>query len=279
MKSLLIAIVLSATTAFAAATWVYKADRSLSEPTNSPEDTAVSFNAGLPASERIAALELAVSQERFARQLLQEEIIVLMEDLEGLQGVAIPTAVTSTEESGQRRSDMSREERRERFAQRNSPEARTERLISAGIDPGTAGWILQREEALQMESLQARFEADRTGSQAEYYRDRVRSSDVLREELGDADFERYLQANDRPVSVGISSVIGSSPAQLAGLQSGDEIVRYDGERVFSMTDISQAARTGDPGQNVVMDIVRDGVPMQVVIARGPLGVTGGRRRR
>ena len=102
--------------------------------------------------------------------------------------------------------------------------------------------------------------------------------DALREELGDADYERYLEANNRSTSISISSVIDSSPAQAAGLRSGDEIVRYDGERVFSMTDLTQQAIDGLPGQNVAVDIVRNGVPMQVVMPRGPIGISGGRRR-
>ena len=43
-----------------------------------------------------------------------------------------------------------------------------------------------------------------------------------------------------------------------------------------MTDLMQQAIQGEPGQNVVVDIVRDGVHMQVVMPRGPLGVYGGR---
>ena len=153
-----------------------------------------------------------------------------------------------------------------------------ERLIEAGFLPAEAEWILEREQQLQMESLQARYEAGRSGDPSDFYRDRFSTSSQMREELGDAGYERYLEANGRPTNVEISSVIGSSPAQSAGLQPGDEIVRYDGERVFSMTDINLASMQGEAGQNVVIDFVRDGVPMQIVMPRGPLGVTGGRRR-
>ena len=85
--------------------------------------------------------------------------------------------------------------------------------------------------------------------------------------------------NNRSTSVTISSVIESSPAQSAGLQPGDEIVRYDGERVFSMTDLTRQTMDGTAGQNVVVDIMRDGTPMQIVMPRGPVGISGGRRSR
>ena len=88
-----------------------------------------------------------------------------------------------------------------------------------------------------------------------------------------------MTANDRSTTISVSSVIDSSPGQAAGLQPGDEIVRYDGERVFSMTDLTRQTMDGAAGQNIVVDIMRDGNPMQIVMPRGPVGITGGRRRR
>jgi hypothetical protein len=35
---------------------------------------------------------------------------------------------------------------------------------------------------------------------------------------------------------------------------------------------------GEPGENVVVNITRDGIPMQIVLPRGPLGINIGRRR-
>ena len=172
----------------------------------------------------------------------------------------------------------SRSARREDYRRRYSEEGRIEALIEAGFLPSQASLIVRREAELQMEALQARYDAERSGDPVDYYRSRNAGNDALREELGDADYERYLKANNRSTSVSISSVIDSSPAQAAGLQPGDEIVRYDGERVFSMTDLSQQAVDGVPGQNVAVDIVRNGVAMQVVMPRGPVGISGGRRR-
>lgn len=241
--------------------------------------SATSFDTGLPVAERIAALELAVSQERMARQLLQEEVLFLTDELHDLAAANEPQSENTREEQPERGSEATREERRQMYARRNSPEGRTERLIDAGIEPGLASWIVQREEELQMESLRARYEAGQSGSTADFYRDRSSTTSALREELGDTDYERYLTANGRPTNVGIGSVIGSSPAQMAGLRPGDDIVSYDGQRVFTMTDINMASLDGIAGENVVVDILRDGIPMQVVLPRGPLGITGSRNRR
>jgi membrane-associated protease RseP (regulator of RpoE activity) len=274
MKKPLLAIALSAIAAFSAATWVYE----WRQPGNPPVD--VSFDAMLPTADRIAALERAVSEERQARQLLQEEVMILTAELESLyldRAESSDLAETPEASSGQPEATRFSDRRRE-FERRNSPERQLDRLIEAGFLPAEAEWILEREQQLQMESLQARYDAGRTGEPSDFFRDRLSTSGQLREELGDAGYARYLEANGRPTNVEISSVIGSSPAQSAGLKPGDEIVRYDGERVFSMTDINLASMQGEPGQSVVIDLVRDGVPMQVVMPRGPLGVTGGRRR-
>lgn len=273
MKTTLLAAVLSAAAAFAAATWVYLPDKPRPVAAES-----LTFDTDLPAAERLAALERAVSQEQSARQLLQEEIMFLTEELDLLR-TAEPVQQARVESETEESSASSYERRRERYARRNSPEARTERLVEAGIDVGLAGWIVQREQELQMDSLQARFEAGRNGDPIDYYRDRYSGSEVLREELGDPDYERYLEANGRSTSVSVSSVIGSSPAQSAGLKPGDEIVSYDGNRVFSMSDITAATMTGEPGQTIVVDVLRDGLTMQVVLPRGPLGITAGRTRR
>ena len=274
MNHSLLAIVLSAAAAFAAATWVYQPRQAGDQPRDAP------FDASLPAADRIAALEQAVSEERQARQLLQEEVMILTAELESLYvGREAPPDVDAAPDASTEQAETTTfSDRRREFERRNSPERRMERLIEAGFLPAEAEWILEREQQLQMESLQARYEAGRSGDPSDFYRDRFSTSSQMREELGDAGYERYLQANGRPTNVEISSVIGSSPAQSAGLQPGDEIVRYDGERVFSMTDINLASMQGEAGQNVVIDFVRDGVPMQIVMPRGPLGVTGGRRR-
>ena len=238
------------------------------------------FDEGLPVEDRIAGLERAISDARFARQLLQEELFYLTAELELIAGaseVDLPDAISAEQAVDEPRD--SRSSRREEYRRRNSLEGRMERLIEAGFLPSQASMIVRRESELQKESLRSRYEAERSGDPADYWRSRSASSETLRQELGDADYERYLTANDHSTSVTISSVIDSSPAQTAGLQAGDEIVRYDGERVFSMTDLTRQTMDGTAGQNVVVDIMRDGIPMQIVLPRGPVGISGGRRRR
>lgn len=279
MKVIVIASIASFAAAFAAASWIYTANTE-PEVVISTMDVTSSFDASLPVEERIAALERAVSDERFARQLLQEEVFYLTEELEQITGTydpEVPEEIIAEEAVAE--TGDSRRSRREERRYRNSLEGRIERLIEAGFLPSQASMIARRESELQMQSLQTRYEAERSGDPVEYWRNRNASNTTLRQELGDADFERYLIANNRSTSITVSSVIESSPAQSAGLQPGDEIVRYDGERVFSMSDLTRQTMDGAAGQNVVVDIMRNGNPMQIVMPRGPVGISGGRRSR
>jgi S1-C subfamily serine protease len=74
-------------------------------------------------------------------------------------------------------------------------------------------------------------------------------------------------------------VLGSSPAEQAGLQPGDEVVAYAGKRVFDMSDLNGLTYEGTAGELVAVEVLRDGQPVQVYVPRGPIGIMGGGRFR
>jgi C-terminal processing protease CtpA/Prc len=166
--------------------------------------------------------------------------------------------------------------RRQRVEQAN--ETRVASLVEAGLSPDRAEWILRRESELQMQAIQARFDARRSGEPFDPFNATLSPGAALRAEIGDAQYEQYLQGSNRPTAVSVGSVLESSPGQRAGLQAGDQIVRYDGNRVFDIGDLNRQTMVGEPGESVMVDIMRDGVPMQVVLPRGPIGVSSGRFR-
>ena len=261
--------------AFAGARWWSDDEAAVRQATGSAPAAgpdASSFDRSAPLEERIQALEQAVSDERYARQLLQEELIVLTEEIDALgadRDRAVVAEASPTPPQTEPASVGS--------GRRGRGVDTVARLLEAGFAPGQAESIAQRESELQMETLRARYEAERTGDLMDFYRSGSAASDALRAEIGDADYERYLDATDRPTSVSISSVLESSPAQRAGLRPGDQIVRYDGERIFSISDLTRATMQGQPGEQVPVDVLRDGVTMQMVLPRGPIGISGGRR--
>ena len=233
------------------------------------------FDSSAPVETRVEALEQALNVERHARQLLQEEVMILTDTIDALRAGDVAAAepelrqVQSLPEQNSRRG-RDPEERRLR---------RAESLVAAGFSVSEAESILRRESELQMEALQARYDAQRSGESTAGLRTREFLTNTLRQELGDTGYERYLEANGRPTAISISTVFEGSPALAAGLQPGDQITRYDGRRVFNMNEITTLTMQGQAGERVAVDIVRDGVLMQVSIPRGPMGVTGGRRFR
>jgi TolA-binding protein len=270
MKKLLFAIGISLVVGFAAASWMETALVSSGTlEAGFPEPNISSFDAAAPVEERIRALEQAVIQEQQARQWLEEEILVLRDEIERRDA-----QTTAAEEQNV----VAREERIESFRSRRSGTVSTQdqldRLVAAGFPPDQAQWIVDREAELQMERLQARYEVMQARGEQGFFGRGSSQDSALRAELGDTDYERYLTANGRSTSVGIGNVLPNSPAQAGGIQPGDEIVRYDGERVFSMMDVAGRIMESEAAGNVVVDIVRDGLPMQLVLPRGPLGVTG-----
>jgi S1-C subfamily serine protease len=147
-------------------------------------------------------------------------------------------------------------------------------LIAAGFPPDRAEWINQRASELRMQALQAQYDATREGrpfSPASA----LAGDQTLRADLGDADYERYLQALERPTSVGVRNVLASSPAERAGLKAGDEVLAYDGKRVFDMRELNSLTLQGTPGESVVVEVLRDGQRTQLVMPRGPIGIFGG----
>jgi len=272
MPKIAIAIVISLLAGFAAAALMLKeADPIAAELSG--------FDSGAAIDDRLKALEDAVSAERQARQLLEEELFILYEQLELLEGMQpgnVPAEVlaeanAAVVEAGEIRA-------RGRAGRGNDTDQRRVALLAAGFSPSRADWIIQRESELRMEAMQSRYEAMRSGEPTNMGYDFVSPDFALRNEIGDAQYETYLQANGRSTAVGVGTVFGSSPAQMAGLLAGDEITHYDGARIFNTFDLTRQTMEGNAGESVVVNITRDGIPMQVVIPRGPLGINTSRRR-
>jgi len=245
-----------------------------------------------PLERRLAALEAELALERYERRLLAEELADLT------AGLAEPEAQGDDgSDAGERFAALAGSDAQRLQALRERAEAfqsggnfdesvfeqrRIDRFVDAGFSPDRAQWILDREDELAMQALQARYEATQNGASAEEVA-ALNASQLMREELGDADYEKYLEGMGRPTSINIRDVLTNSPAEAAGIQPGDQIVAYDGRRVFDMNELTGLTYEGRPGETVAVDVIRDGQRMQLYVERGPIGVSGGgrsiRRRR
>ena len=273
MNRTLLAIFAALAAGFAAGAWTTME----ASPTQPPAGTASAFDADAPLEARISALEQAISGEREARRVLEEQLHGLYAELERFDSPEMAELLRTLAESGQAREQarLQQSSRRDRGARMQQREdMRIDRLVAGGFTEGRAKQILELEEEVRMAALQAEYEA-RLNDQAFNPWDWAQDyQGGLRERLGDAEYEKYLTAQGGQASITVREVIGSSPANRAGLRPGDRILSYDGERVFGMNDLKSRAFSGDPGEDVIVDIERNGQRMQLVVPRGPLGITG-----
>ncbi len=236
------------------------------------------FDPSASTEQRILALEQALSNEREARQMLETELFSLIDEVEALsaaetepaEAVAAP-ANTGVVDRATRLREFQR--------QRDDPEARADYLVSQGFAEDRAAYIAGRESELRFEVMQAQWQARRDGDEVDWRSSMVNADLALRDELGQAEYEQYLEASNRPTAIAVNGVLQSSPAEGAGLRMGDRITHYNGDRVYNMMDINRAVEGYAGATNIVIDIERDGVPMQVSLPPGPLGITGGNWRR
>ncbi len=271
MSKLAVAIIASLIAGFAFAAIVLSLPDVVESELVVPEPS--DFDSSADIDNRISALESAVSTEREARQLLEDEIFALYDEIDALENERQPEVVGQAGSVSMEAQLELREARATaRANRRNGGEQRRDVLINAGFSASRADWIIQRESELRMEAMQERYQAMRSGESGNMAYNITNPEYGLRQEMGDTQYQTYLEASGRSTEVGILAVFESSPAQTAGLQPGDQVTHYDGARIFNISDLTKQTMEGNAGENVVVNITRDGIPMQLVLPRGPLGV-------
>ena len=145
-------------------------------------------------------------------------------------------------------------------------------LLSAGFSEGDAEYIVGLETKMYQAVINARFSATPASP-----RDIVlENQKTIRRELGDQQYELYLETTGRPTTVPVAAISENSAGFNAGLKVGDEIVSYDGERIFSLLDLQESSRAGTPGQTVIVDVKRGDSTLSLAIPRGQIGISTGR---
>ena len=224
---------------------------------------------------RHTALEDALAAEVEQRVALEKRVADLAAELQssGARSVAAESGTHSPDPGDNA-------QMRTRFREGEAPGGANERriveqLIAGGFAPDRAAWINRRSQELRMQSLQAQYEAMRQGRGFPAGNAQGNEA-ILRNELGDAEYERYLAAMGRPTTVGVrDDVLASSPAERSGLLPGDEIVAYDGKRVFDMRELNALTLEGTAGESVIVDVRRSDQNVQLLMPRGPIGIFGG----
>jgi hypothetical protein len=221
---------------------------------------------------RIEELESALQGEIEQRAELEQRVSELGAELDALRAPRQARAANDASGGGRPpQAEQALQGVRRSRANANTPERLLERLVAAGFTPDRAAWIQKRGEELTLQQMEAQYTARREGKPV----DMVDIEGTLRTELGEQDYERYLEATGRPTRVNVLSVIAGSPGERAGLKPGDQILSYGGQRIFDVRDLNDLTVKGTPGESVLVDVVRDGQNLQVVVPRGPIGISGG----
>ncbi len=221
--------------------------------------------AASPADSRLVELNRLLQDEIRARQALEMTLESLPRQVAALDRAA---AASATADPAEQPADDADERDRDWFDE--------QALLDNGMDSGLVSELTVFFEQLEMDRLYLRDRSaregwDRAQLRAELQAIESREED-LRQRLGDDAYDAYLYATGQPNRVAVTSVLASAQAGQAGIQSGDHILRYDNQRIYSWMDLREATTSGDISDMVEVEVERDGTTLQFYLARGPMGI-------
>jgi hypothetical protein len=257
----------------AAATGLWLGAR-YSAPARAPDGNAAAAPSPAASWEVVDSLAELLDREVEERLALADELARLRRRVAELEGRSEQSPAPSAARPPVPAAGGDRDESAEEALRRGQIDA----FRAAGFPDAEAQYFQRLQEEHAMARLYLRDQASREGwLRSERYAEAVAalpgSAAELRKTMDDAAYSRYLYATGQPNHIRVTSVIAGSPAEIAGLATGDVILRYDGERLFSGRALRTASRDGNAGETVSLEILRDGNRLQMFMPRGPLGVS------
>ncbi|MGH3054848.1 MAG: PDZ domain-containing protein [Gaiellaceae bacterium] len=234
-----------------------------------------------PLQHQLEQLSAQVTAEANERRRLTERMEGLATELAALRGRGDGGAHTATAEPASAAAAPPKEVATNDTATAAKGEDGTtsmERaLVAAGIGAPAAVEIKRRNDQLALSEIYLRDQATRDGwLDTPRFAEEMAKIDAqrtsVRDEIGDAAYDRYLAALDQPNRVAVNEVLLDSPAAAAGLQAGDVVLRYGDTRIFAPSELVAATRGGVADETVRMEIIRAGQRIEVDVPRGPLVV-------
>lgn len=231
-------------------------------PVMAPTPTPQSSGAGT-----FITMQQQLRQEIQAREQLQAHLETLqyrLEELERAQDIETAPGEAPPKQNA---------------AADTAPAVRTsvQTLMEAGISEEHATWIQGRLDEAELEKLYLRDRATREGwlNKPRYRKELQPYQNILTElrtEVDDDIYDRLLYTQGRTNRVVILDTMQNSAAAQYGLQSGDQIIEYDGQRIFSTNELSSLVNQGSVGVMTLVRVKRDGVIHDLYLPRGPLGI-------
>ncbi len=235
------------------------------QPVNQIGSTIQAPQAASSDAARLAELDRRLQDEIRARQALELKLESLARQLAVLDRAAVATGTADPEEQPVGAPD---ERDRDWFDE--------QALLDNGMASGLVSELKVFFEQLEMDRLYLRDRSAREGWDRAQLRAELQvienREEDLRQRLGDDAYDAYLYASGQPNRVAVTSVLASAQAGQAGIQSGDHILRYDNQRIYSWMDLREATTGGDISDTVEVEVERDGATLQFYLARGPMGI-------
>jgi membrane-associated protease RseP (regulator of RpoE activity) len=247
------------------------------EPSLAGRDPA---GAAPPTREELDMLRRTVSEQAAAIGALADELALLRGELATLVGVApgpdaeLAAGGAGAEPGDPRAPGAPPADAAAPASAGARPSFDALSLVASGYSSQEAERLRERWERLTLDRLELNNRALREGWLLEpRLQEEHRALDtVFREDVGEEGYDAFLYATGQPNRVRVKEVIARSPASHAGVQPGDVIVSYDGERTFGARDLQLATAQGRRGDLVRIEVVRDGRPLTLRVERGPLGI-------
>lgn len=224
----------------------------------------------LGATESASELAVQVANLELAQGRLQDELASLRRQLAGAR-------VEPEEAAAEQVSTLSEQRQPPPRAQGRASVASAAALVAAGVSETDADQIISRLDALALARLEANYRVRQaSGDEAQQARLERRAipkdSAVIREEFGEAAYDRYLYSLEQPNRVAVASVLRESTAQGAGVQNGDLLRSLGGEPLYSVRDLTERVRQGSPDETYALVVERNGETIETWVPGGPLGV-------
>ena len=274
MSKITVAVAASLLAGFAVGAWVMDGDSTV---VHQGINTNVEPDENVPIEERLRRLEQIIAEEREARLVLEDQLLFLFADLEGLESARDRMQIdrdARTAAGSDIRTQSSGRPRDMAATMRMFQDRRPAQLVRGGFSEDQARRLMRQESEAQFKAMEADHLARRNGEVIDMVGSITNAQSIFRAAIGDEEFERYLAAQEQPTTVRISNLLDGTPGSRAGLQAGDSIVSYNGVRTFSLNDVRELTMQGNIGENVIIEIDRNGVRMQLSIPRGPIGMSG-----
>jgi hypothetical protein len=151
-------------------------------------------------------------------------------------------------------------------------------LVEAGLSPAMVEDLQRRFEHTVLTAANAQSLAAREGwLDSPRFAEQIAAIEAerraIRAEIGDEAYDLFLFATGELNRTVVAGVEGRSPADVAGLETGDVVLSYDRVRIFSPGDLAAEIDAAPPGGSARLIVRRQGRTIRIDVPTGPLGAS------